>query len=354
MAVINLRDVNRDNWRACAALTLAPAQQDWVAPNMASLAEAGFEPHYRPRAIYADDVLVGFLMYCPDIESDDAKRFWLFRFMVDARYQQRGYGRQALALAIAEMRALGAATIRIPFKPDNLAAASLYAAAGFVPTGERDEAGDVLADLSWPESEGVPHQEPAAGNLQNHLQFLLELEKLKAILRKTRPIGLERYENSAEHSWHVSLMAILLAEHAEPQVDIARVVKMLLLHDIVEIDADDTFLYDEVAAQAKAGKEVQAAQRLFGMLPPAQAADFMAAWQEYETRATPEGRFAYACDRMLPVLQNLETQGRTWREHQVRLEQVLNKNQVINDAAPRLWQYLRARLQTAKMEGWLD
>jgi putative hydrolase of HD superfamily len=185
------------------------------------------------------------------------------------------------------------------------------------------------------------------------LDFLLELDKLKAILRKTRPKDFTRYENSAEHSWHVALMAMLLAEYAEPQVDVNRVVKMLLLHDIVEIDADDTFLYDEAAAVAKAGKEERAAERIFGLLPEAQKAEFIALWREYEDRETAEGRFAYAMDRLLPMLQNLANQGASWLENGVRFEQVIRKNLPINEAAPALWQYIRPRLEAAHAAGWL-
>lgn len=189
--------------------------------------------------------------------------------------------------------------------------------------------------------------------LADQLAFLLELDKLKAVLRRTRPVGLERYENSAEHSWHVALMAMLLAEHAEPAVDVNRVVKLLLVHDIVEIDADDTFLYDEAGAAAKAVKEIAAAERLFGLLPPAQRDEFMALWREYEDRATQEGRFAYACDRLLPMLQNLANDGIGWRENAVRFEQVIRKNLPIGDAAPALWQYVLPRLEAARDAGWL-
>jgi putative hydrolase of HD superfamily len=189
--------------------------------------------------------------------------------------------------------------------------------------------------------------------LAHQLAFLLELDKLKAIIRKTRPVGMARHENSAEHSWHVALMAMLLAEHAEPAVDVGRVVKILLLHDVVEIDADDTFLYDETGTEAKAAKEMQAARRLFGMLPAAQAAEFMALWREYEDRVTPEGKFAYACDRLLPMLQNLANQGQSWLDNGVRFEQVIRKNLPIADAAPALWQYVLPRLEAARDAGWL-
>ncbi|WP_269533110.1 HD family hydrolase [Chitinimonas sp. BJYL2] len=189
--------------------------------------------------------------------------------------------------------------------------------------------------------------------LAAQLEFLLELDKLKAVLRRTRPVGMTRYENSAEHSWQVALMAMLLAEHAEPAVEVNRVVQILLVHDIVEIDADDTFLYDESAAADKADKEVAAAERLFGMLPAPQRDAFMALWREYEDRDTPEGRFAYACDRMMPMLQNLANEGIGWRENAVRFEQVIRKNLPINDAAPTLWQHVLPRLEAARDAGWL-
>lgn len=185
------------------------------------------------------------------------------------------------------------------------------------------------------------------------LDFLLELDKLKAILRRTRPAGMQRLENSAEHSWHVALMALLLAEHAEPAVDAERVMKILLLHDIVEIDADDTFLYDETGAQEKAAKEEAAAERIFGLLPAAQREAFTALWREYEDRVTPEGKFAYACDRLLPMLQNLANQGQSWLENGVRFEQVIRKNLPIKDAAPGLWDYVLPRLEAARAAGWL-
>ncbi|SFZ79189.1 HD domain-containing protein [Chitinimonas taiwanensis] len=185
------------------------------------------------------------------------------------------------------------------------------------------------------------------------LDFLLELDKLKAILRRTRPAGMQRLENSAEHSWHVALMALLLAEHAEPAVDAERVMKILLLHDIVEIDADDTFLYDETGTLEKVAKEEAAAERIFGLLPAAQREAFTALWREYEDRVTPEGKFAYACDRLLPMLQNLANQGQSWLENGVRFEQVIRKNLPIKDAAPGLWDYVLPRLEAARAAGWL-
>lgn len=185
------------------------------------------------------------------------------------------------------------------------------------------------------------------------LDFLLELDKLKAILRRTRPAGMQRLENSAEHSWHVALMALLLAEHAEPAVDAERVMKILLLHDIVEIDADDTFLYDETGTLEKVAKEAAAAERIFGLLPAAQREAFTALWREYEDRVTPEGKFAYACDRLLPMLQNLANQGQSWLENGVRFEQVIRKNLPIKDAAPGLWDYVLPRLEAARAAGWL-
>lgn len=138
--------------------------------------------------------------------------------------------------------------------------------------------------------------------LDQQLAFILEIDKLKEVLRQTRLITGERRENSAEHSWHIALLAILLAEYANTPVDVLRVVKMLLIHDIVEIDAGDTFAYSAVPKAEQALREQLAAQRIFGLLPPDQEEEFVALWEEFEAGATPEAQFAHALDRFMPFL----------------------------------------------------
>jgi putative hydrolase of HD superfamily len=154
--------------------------------------------------------------------------------------------------------------------------------------------------------------------LETQLAFILETEKLKQVFRQTLLLGDRRPENDAEHSWHLSLMAVLLVEHASAMVDLLKVLKMLLIHDVVEIDAGDTFAYDEVANLDKEEREQKAADRLFGLLPTDQAGAMRALWDEFELRQSPEARYAAALDRLQPLLLNFHGEGAAWRRHGVK------------------------------------
>lgn len=190
-------------------------------------------------------------------------------------------------------------------------------------------------------------------DINKQIAFILELEKLKQVLRKTRPLGLERYENSAEHSWQVALLAIALGEHANEAVDMNKVIRLLLVHDIAEIDVGDTIVYSAARKEGVAAEDLAAAKRIFGLLPQNQADDFLALWIEYETRETPEARFAQAMDRMMPVLQNLNNNGQSWRENGIRKEQVLEKNAKIGDGSKAIWDYLQEKIDKAGKDGLL-
>lgn len=148
--------------------------------------------------------------------------------------------------------------------------------------------------------------------LMEQLAFILEVEKLKTVLRKTPLLDRSRVENDAEHTWQLALMAMVLAEHSREPVDLLRVIKMLLIHDIVEIDAGDTFAYDAVARTTQAERELKAADRIFALLPGDQAVEFRALWDEFELKATAESRFANAMDRLQPTVHNFLTEGGTW------------------------------------------
>lgn len=173
-------------------------------------------------------------------------------------------------------------------------------------------------------------------------RFIVELEKLKSIERRIKPPGLNRYENSAEHSWHIALMALTLTRYAEQSVDELKVVTMLLLHDIVEIDTGDKFAYD--ANHDDYANEHRAAVRLFDMLPNSLGKEFLALWEEFEQATTPEAQFAKAIDRLMPVLQNLHNGCQSWLEHGISVKQILAKNAVIKQANPELWQWLSAQV----------
>lgn len=190
--------------------------------------------------------------------------------------------------------------------------------------------------------------------MEKQLALLMELDKLKAVLRRTRVKSADkRLENSAEHSWHVALMALLFAEHANEPVDISRVVKMLLLHDVVEIDAGDTFVYDAAASEQQAEKELAAAQRLFGMLPDDQRDELSALWHEFEEAQSADAKFAKALDRLIPMLLNFHNQGQSWREHSVTREQALTINRKIELGSHALWEKAQEIIEQATQNGWL-
>ncbi|ELA9389470.1 HD domain-containing protein [Vibrio parahaemolyticus] len=190
--------------------------------------------------------------------------------------------------------------------------------------------------------------------LEKQLALLIELDKLKSVLRRTRVKSAEgRLENSGEHSWHVALMAVLMEEHANAPVDICRVMKMLLIHDVVEIDAGDTFVYDTAASKEQAEKEIKAAERLFGMLPTDQGQELLALWQEFEAAQSDDAKYAKALDRLIPMLLNYHNNGQSWKENSVTREQALNINKRIEFGSVTLWDKAKELIEEATEKGWL-
>jgi putative hydrolases of HD superfamily len=188
--------------------------------------------------------------------------------------------------------------------------------------------------------------------MQQIIDFILEMEKLKGVTRKTRPLGLDRYENSAEHSWQLALLALSLERFAESPVDMNRVVRMLLVHDIGEIDTGDTIVFAEGGWEERKAAELAAVKRIFGLLPEDPAAEFLCLWQEFEQAESNEALFAHAVDRAMPVLLNLANAGQSWRENGISYERVANKiKPPIQAGCPALWQYLAARLEEAHSKG---
>ena len=173
--------------------------------------------------------------------------------------------------------------------------------------------------------------------LARQLEFLVEIDKLKGVLRQTLLCDRSRQENTAEHSWHLAMAAIVLAEYAGDSVDMGRVVRMALVHDIVDIDAGDTFAYDASANLDREKREQLAARRIFGLLPGAQAAELRGLWEEFEAQQTPDARFAVALDRLQPLLNNHHSQGGSWRAHSITRSQVLRRMAPIEAAMPDVW-----------------
>jgi putative hydrolase of HD superfamily len=182
-----------------------------------------------------------------------------------------------------------------------------------------------------------------SSKIEQVFSFIIEMDKLKGVLRKTKPTGLHRYENSAEHSWQVCLFAYLLAGQAKFPVDISRVIEVLLVHDIPEIDVGDQIVY-QGHSDIRVAEEFKAAQRIFGLLPDQQAKWCMDRWQEYEDRETNEAIFSYAIDRLMPLIHNLHNNGQSWKENNVTLERVLKFNAPIGEACPEVWDYMQGLL----------
>ncbi len=189
--------------------------------------------------------------------------------------------------------------------------------------------------------------------LQQQIAFLVEIDKLKQILRRTRLIGGERRENSAEHSWHIAVIALLLAEYSAAAIDVAHVIKMLLVHDIVEIDAGDTFAYDAAGYLDKDERERSAADRIFGLLPPDQEHELRGLWEEFEAQKTAEAQFANMADRLMPSLQNYHNGGGTWREAGISRAAIDQRLTPIG-AAPAVQAYVTALLDEAAAQGLIQ
>jgi putative hydrolase of HD superfamily len=190
--------------------------------------------------------------------------------------------------------------------------------------------------------------------LSRQIRFIVEVDKLKEIFRQTLCTQSRRQENDAEHSWHLALLVIVLAEHSNHQpLDVLRVLKMVIIHDLVEIDAGDTFAYDTARMADQHAREAVAAERIFGLLPDDQRAEFRALWDEFEARVTPEAKFAAAVDRFQPMLLNCLTEGAAWRKHGVTSDRVIARNQHIAEGSAPLWEYARRLIDDAVQTGSL-
>ena len=175
--------------------------------------------------------------------------------------------------------------------------------------------------------------------LQQQMKFILEVDKVKQIIRQTYLADGSRKENDAEHSWHLALMAVLLKEYANEEVDLAKVIPMVLLHDLVEIDAGDTYAYDQKGIKTQRERETKAADRIFGLLPEDQKVKFRMLWEEFENNETPEAHFAHTMDNFQPVMLNDATNGKMWEENKVRLSQILKRNEKTKLGSKILWEY---------------
>ena len=192
-----------------------------------------------------------------------------------------------------------------------------------------------------------------ANNLQKQVDFIKEIDKIKYIQRRSKLFNSDRRENDAEHSWHLAMMAIVLAEHSNNSIDLLKVLKMVLIHDIVEIDAGDTFIYDTTKKHANIDEEHIAAKRIFGLLPQEQAEELLALWEEFEEGETNEAKFAKTMDRFEPLLQDATNDGGTWMEFDVPYQNVYDMNKSIKKGSTTIWNYADNLINESVGKGFL-
>ncbi|HOJ11541.1 MAG TPA: HD domain-containing protein [Clostridiales bacterium] len=187
--------------------------------------------------------------------------------------------------------------------------------------------------------------------LKKQVEFLIEIDKIKHIFRKTKLFNKSRFENDAEHAWHLAVMALVMNEYSNKKIDISRVIKMVLIHDIVEIDAGDVIVYDTQMRTCAKEMENVAAERIFGILPEDQKEEFIGLWREFEEKKTPESKFAVTIDRFEPILQNQLTEYYTWKVHDITLDMLYDKNKHIQDGSKEIWDVVESIFSEAKSKG---
>ncbi len=190
-------------------------------------------------------------------------------------------------------------------------------------------------------------------DFEKQIAFIMELDKIKQITRQTYLSDASRKENDAEHSWHLAVMAFVLADHANERIDVLKTIKMALLHDVVEIDAGDTYAYDTAGNETKRERELAAADRIFGLLPDAQRDEYRGLWDEFEAMETAEARFANMLDKVQPLLLNDASGGRSWEEHGVKRSQVMARNERTHEGSEELWAYAKRLIEKNVEKGRL-
>lgn len=189
--------------------------------------------------------------------------------------------------------------------------------------------------------------------LKKQIDFILEIDKMKNLYRQTYVLNDDRKENDAEHSWHLAIMAFMLSEYSNHTIDVLKVMKMVLIHDIVEIDAGDTYCYDEKGNTTKAEREETAAQRIFGLLPEDQRDEYYMLWREFEDTKSNEARFAAVLDRLQPLMLNYTKKGISWKEHGIYKEQVINRNKEYFSQSDEIAELILSLIDDAAQKGWL-
>ena len=190
--------------------------------------------------------------------------------------------------------------------------------------------------------------------LLKDMEFIVEVDRMKTILRQTSVIGVDQRENDAEHSWHISLMAVILQEYSNKSIDVLKVIKMLLTHDLVEIYAGDTFCYDVKGNEDKRERELQAAEKIYGMLDSEKGSELRLLWDEFEEMKTPEALFAASMDRIQPMLSNYHNNGGTWEKYDVKKENIYKRISPVEKTSDELWEYMKYVIEDSEKKGYIN
>ncbi|MBN2221335.1 MAG: GNAT family N-acetyltransferase [Vallitaleaceae bacterium] len=271
------------------------------------------------------------------------KAFVLHRLIIHPDYQKQGIGKALSCFFEEEALRRGYQYLRLDAYSQNQGANRLYQQMGYQIRGEVHFRGIEAAFYCMDKFIGQDVE--LRKNLGDQMAFLAEIDKMKSIYRQTMLMDGSRHEDDAEHSWHLAMMAVVLASYSNQEIDVLKVIKMVLIHDLVEIDAGDTFIYDEVGNESKSQREMEAAERIFGLLPEQQGDELKQLWEEFEKKESPEAKFAASLDRIQPMMNNYYTKGHSWKVHQISVDQVKKKNGHAKEGAKKVWDYAEQMLE---------
>lgn len=312
------------------------------------------------KAVHENGLIVGIatmndeeaMEYQDVIWGSCEKAFVLHRLIIHPDYQGQGVGKCLSGFFEEEALRRGYRYLRLDAYSKNSGANRLYQSMGYTIRGEVHFRG--IEHPFHCMDKMIGENAEFRKNLGDQMAFLAEIDKLKSIYRQTMLMDKSRNEDDAEHSWHLAMMALILSSHSNKEVDLLTVIKMVLIHDLVEIDAGDTFIYDEVGNASKTDREREAADRIFGLLPKEQGNELKALWEEFERKESPEAKFAASLDRIQPMMNNYYTKGHSWKIHQISIEQVKKKNGHAAEGSGELWGYAEKLLERSVQNGYLS
>lgn len=341
--------ITKEKEEEALALRVLQDQEGYIESVEDCLREARELEVWVPLGIYFEGKMIGFAMYGFFAEEPPNGRLWMDRFLIDKAYQGRGFGYFALTDLLQRLwEEYQKTEVYLSVVEETIPAVALYQKMGFAWTGEEDEKGEKIMVYQYKKIPCVKEK------LEQQLQFLKETDKMKNVERQTLLVDQSRRETDAEHSWHFALMAMTLFEHVGIKgVNLDRVIRMALVHDLVEIYAGDTYAYDVKGYENKEEKEKEAADQLFSLLSLEQANEYRSLWEEFDQMETPDALYAAAVDRFQPFFNNFLTEGHTWIQHKVSAAQVYKRMEPVKLALPALWKFVEFVIEDSCKKGYL-